>query len=237
MASSQIVSSGVTESLAGPLSGKLSEGPSVNGNKSLQVEDEQEQVKSSRHPLRYRWTLWIDVPKDNAQFKNDKNWQDSMQQLCTIGCVEDFWRLFNNVIAPGSLKPRADLYFFKENVKPDWEEPVNQDGGCWSLLVPKSSESKVLLDRWWMNMLMEVVGEQFDHGEEICGVCCHIRRGSENMKNPDRIALWTQNAHSQTKQMVIGRHMKKVLEIDHEKIGYQSHKERAGKRPRDLYSV
>eukprot|EP01026_Neomeris_dumetosa_P050031 TRINITY_DN43797_c0_g1_i3.p1 TRINITY_DN43797_c0_g1~~TRINITY_DN43797_c0_g1_i3.p1 ORF type:complete len:244 (+),score=27.42 TRINITY_DN43797_c0_g1_i3:61-792(+) len=188
------------------------------------------------HPLKHRWTLWIDVPKDNT-FKNDKNWQESMQQLCTIGSVEDFWRLFYNVTAPGSLKPRADLYFFKEYVKPDWEEPVNEEGGCWSLLIPKTAESKVLLDKWWMNMLMEVIGEQFEHGEEICGVCCHIRRGTENMKNPDRIALWTRNAYASDVQISIGMQMKRVLEMNNEKIGYQSHKERAGKRPRDLYFV
>eukprot|EP01024_Parvocaulis_polyphysoides_P069639 TRINITY_DN853_c0_g2_i1.p1 TRINITY_DN853_c0_g2~~TRINITY_DN853_c0_g2_i1.p1 ORF type:complete len:236 (-),score=44.32 TRINITY_DN853_c0_g2_i1:1633-2340(-) len=198
---------------------------------------EEEDQEGNKHPLKYRWTFWIDVPKDNSQFKNDKNWQDSMEQLCTIGTVEDFWRLFNNVITPGNLKPRADLYFFKEYIKPDWEEPINEEGGCWSLLVPKSPESKMLLDRWWMNMLMAVVGEQFDHSQEICGLCVHIRRGQDNMKNPDRVALWTRNAYAAEEQIAIGKYMKKVLEVTTDKIGYQSHKERAGKRPRDLYSV
>eukprot|EP01023_Acetabularia_acetabulum_P007975 TRINITY_DN13478_c0_g1_i2.p1 TRINITY_DN13478_c0_g1~~TRINITY_DN13478_c0_g1_i2.p1 ORF type:complete len:201 (-),score=33.05 TRINITY_DN13478_c0_g1_i2:539-1141(-) len=189
-----------------------------------------------KHQLEHHWTLWVDVQESSTQ-KNPQNWGESMQEVYTVSTVEDFWCLYHNLISPGKLKPRADMYFFKESIKPDWEEPANEQGGSWSALVPKLAESKKLLDKWWEYVLLALIGEQFDQGSEICGVCCNIRRGQDQPKNPDRLSLWTKNAHDKNLQMEIGQQFKQLLELSNEKISYQSHKERANKRTRDLYSL
>eukprot|EP01026_Neomeris_dumetosa_P032626 TRINITY_DN2593_c0_g1_i10.p2 TRINITY_DN2593_c0_g1~~TRINITY_DN2593_c0_g1_i10.p2 ORF type:complete len:197 (-),score=15.58 TRINITY_DN2593_c0_g1_i10:214-804(-) len=189
-----------------------------------------------KHQLEHQWTLWVDI-QEGYSHKNSQNWGASMQEVYTVSTVEDFWCLYHNLITPGKLKPRADMYFFKEAIKPDWEEPANEQGGSWSALVPKSADSKKMLDKWWENVLLALIGEQFEQSNEICGVCCNIRRGLEQPKNPDRISLWTKNAQDKNLQTEIGQQFKSLLEIHNEKISYQSHKERATKRTRDLYSL
>lgn len=41
-----------------------------------------------------------------------------------------------------------------------------------------------------------MIGEQFDHGDEICGAVVNVR-GKQ-----DRIAIWTKNATNETAQVI-----------------------------------
>lgn len=42
-----------------------------------------------------------------------------------------------------------------------------------------------------------MIGEQFDHGDEICGAVVNVRGRQE------KIALWTKNASNEAAQVVI----------------------------------
>lgn len=43
--------------------------------------------------------------------------------------------------------------------------------------------------------LLAMIGEQFDDGEEVCGVVLQIR------SKEDRIAIWTKTANNETAQV------------------------------------
>jgi hypothetical protein len=60
--------------------------------------------------------------------------------------------LYQNILKPGKLEAKADLYLFMEGVKPDWDEQETQAGGLWTASIPKTAPNgKQLLDEWWLD--------------------------------------------------------------------------------------
>lgn len=82
--------------------------------------------------------------------------------------------------------------------------------------------------------LLGCIGEQFDDGDEICGVVVNVRtRG-------DRICLWTRTASNEAvqvgvavmlsfrcmylhTQVNIGKQLRRMLDMEDSKIGYIAH--------------
>lgn len=63
--------------------------------------------------------------------------------------------------------------------------------------------------------VLACIGEQFDEGEEVCGVTVNIRNGK------DRLELWSKTAANEALQMSIGKQLKQMLDIpDSNKIGF-----------------
>jgi hypothetical protein len=63
--------------------------------------------------------------------------------------------------------------------------------------------------------VLACIGEQFDEGEEVCGVTVNIRNGK------DRLELWSKTAANEALQMSVGKQLKQLLDIpDSNKIGF-----------------
>ncbi|KAL1283681.1 Eukaryotic translation initiation factor [Trichinella pseudospiralis] len=119
-----------------------------------------------KHPLQHTWVLWY--------LTNDRkiNWQDRLKEVAAFNTVEDFWALYNYIQKASSLPNNSDFYYFKQGVRPMWEDPRNKNGGRWIIL-------------------MAVLGEQFSGlGAEICGVAVSVRSKGH------KVCLWTANADS-----------------------------------------
>jgi translation initiation factor 4E len=115
--------------------------------------------------------------------------------------------LYNNIIPPSRLSPGSDLHLFREGVEPKWEDPRCEHGGKWTAMVPKGN--KQLLDTMWLHGVLGCIGEQFDDGEEICGIVVNVR------PKQDRISVWTKTAANEALQ--VGGHAPrgKILRLDH----------------------
>ncbi len=59
--------------------------------------------------------------------------------------------LYNNIKTPGQLQPSATFLLFKEGIEPIWEDPVNANGGCWTVSLNKGPNAKQQIDAWWLN--------------------------------------------------------------------------------------
>jgi len=143
-----------------------------------------------------------------------QNWQSNFKRIITFATVEEFWCLFNNLVAPEALPPRSNYYLFKEGIIPEWEDPMNSLGGKWTVPLGKDSD----INTMWLFLLLAVIGGTLPFAEEICGVVISLRSGK------NRMALWTKNADEKEKCLEIGRSLKSVLEITR-KISYQVHKD------------
>jgi hypothetical protein len=64
-------------------------------------------------------------------------------------------RIFNNLIAPSTLKEGADIYLFRLNVEPKWEDHFNQAGGNFFFyLAPQGGYDQQLdADAIWLNLV------------------------------------------------------------------------------------
>uniref|UniRef100_A0A1I7Z1A7 eIF-4F 25 kDa subunit n=1 Tax=Steinernema glaseri TaxID=37863 RepID=A0A1I7Z1A7_9BILA len=167
-----------------------------------------------RHPLQRRWVLWY--------LKGDRNkdWEDCLKQVALFDTVEDFWALYNHIQTASGLNWGSDYYLFKEGIKPMWEDENNIKGGRWLVAVDKQKRSD-RLDRYWLDLLMAMIGEQFEeHGEHICGAVLNVRQKG------DKVSLWTRDALKDDVNLRIGQILKSKLDVpDTDVIRYEVHKD------------
>jgi len=178
------------------------------------------------HPLKYKWTLWYDVPD-----KTSKVWATNMKAVITVSSVEDFWRMYNNIARPTELLDRgSSIYnFFKEGITPTWEDPANTKGGRWSFQIKEKGN----LDKMWCYLLLAAVGEQLEPEDSnlVCGCVFNVKKvhGKNTREKTEviRLSLWCRNHEGNEERIKqIGIAMKKGLELeDEEKIEYNSHEE------------
>ncbi|KAK2393840.1 Eukaryotic initiation factor 4E protein [Trifolium repens] len=160
------------------------------------------------HPLENSWTFWF----DNPQVKSKKAvWGSSIRPVYTFSTVEEFWSIYNNIDHPSKLAVGADFHCFKHKIEPKWEDPICSNGGKWTMQFSKGKS-----DTSWLYTLLAMIGEQFDHGDEICGAVVNVRSRAE------KISIWTKNAANEAAQVSIGKQWKEFLDYN-ETIGFIFH--------------
>jgi len=188
---------------------------------------------SIKHPLQNSWTMWYDNPRKKT---SQDTWGNFLKQIVTFDTVEDFWRLYNNVVPASQLEHGSNYHLFKYGIEPKWEDPANDKGGQWVFTHPLKLR-KEKLDELWLYTLLACVGETFgDEEDEVCGCVISMR------KTGDRIALWTRTATKEAATRAIGAQFKRTLGLPPNVIlGYQSHADsmrRTGSAgPRHRYEV
>nr|2WMC_A Chain A, EUKARYOTIC TRANSLATION INITIATION FACTOR 4E [Pisum sativum]2WMC_B Chain B, EUKARYOTIC TRANSLATION INITIATION FACTOR 4E [Pisum sativum]2WMC_C Chain C, EUKARYOTIC TRANSLATION INITIATION FACTOR 4E [Pisum sativum]2WMC_D Chain D, EUKARYOTIC TRANSLATION INITIATION FACTOR 4E [Pisum sativum]2WMC_E Chain E, EUKARYOTIC TRANSLATION INITIATION FACTOR 4E [Pisum sativum]2WMC_F Chain F, EUKARYOTIC TRANSLATION INITIATION FACTOR 4E [Pisum sativum]2WMC_G Chain G, EUKARYOTIC TRANSLATION INITIATION F len=160
------------------------------------------------HLLENSWTFWFDTP---AAKSKQAAWGSSMRPIYTFSTVEEFWSIYNNIHHPGKLAVGADFYCFKHKIEPKWEDPICANGGKWTANYPKGKS-----DTSWLYTLLAMIGEQFDHGDEICGAVVNVRGRAE------KISIWTKNASNEAAQVSIGKQWKEFLDYN-ETMGFIFH--------------
>ena len=85
-----------------------------------------------------------------------------------------------------------------------WEDEANANGGKWVLTM---KNNPALLDRCWNWLVMALVGEELEDGDEICGAVVSLRA------KVDRIQLWTRSKDDVERLNAIGKKFVKLLDI------------------------
>jgi len=91
------------------------------------------------------WTFWYVYNMSHEERKRKRGkerWQKEykLNEIFTFATIEEFWSLFNNVVDVKELIPNTDYLLFKQGIKPEWEDPKNNDGGKWVITLPKEKE-------------------------------------------------------------------------------------------------
>ncbi|XP_072383182.1 eukaryotic translation initiation factor 4E-1A-like isoform X1 [Diabrotica undecimpunctata] len=166
---------------------------------------------SIKHPLQNAWTLWY--------YENDRTqaWEKNQKEIATFQTVEDFWSLYNHIKPSSELRQGTDYSLFKKGIRPMWEDDANKRGGRWLLSLEKKQRNNDL-DRYWLDIILCLIGEAFENSEEICGAVVNIRQKG------DKIAVWTADARNNAAVLEIGRILKERLHIPSRvTLGYQLH--------------
>ncbi|RDD46678.1 Eukaryotic translation initiation factor 4E type 2 [Trichoplax sp. H2] len=133
-----------------------------------------------------------------------------LQKLCN---VEQFWNYYSHMARPGDLTGHSDIHLFKDGIKPIWEDEANREGGKWIIRLRKG-----LASRYWENLILAMIGEQFAVGNEICGAVVSIRF------QEDILSLWNRSATEQLVTARIRDTLKRVLGLPANTIlEYKSH--------------
>lgn len=170
MASTSSLPAGPAAASAAALDAVISESNDTNGGGVDSVEaskeggDSDDQIRTVftdpvnfnvKHPLYNNWTLWFDNPSakglNSGKGGGGKDsWGEDLNKVVDFDSVEEFWGLYNNIIPPSALPPKANYYLFKEGIKPAWEDPANSDGGKWSIQLPRD-KSRAGIDQLWLH--------------------------------------------------------------------------------------
>ena len=79
------------------------------------------------------------------------------------------------------------MSIFRDGIKPEWEDPVNADGGE---LLFRGSDLE-MVDKMWYELVLSMVGEVMPQGELLVGA--RVIDKSAKGKNEYRIELWFSN--------------------------------------------
>ena len=106
------------------------------------------------------------------------------------------------MVRPNVFKVTTDYHLFKEGVQPMWEDEQNKQGGKWMVRLKKGIASRV-----WEELLLAIIGEQFDVGQEICGAVVSVRH------NEDIISVWNRSTDNKEATSKIRDQMQRILKI------------------------
>eukprot|EP00747_Dinoflagellata_sp_TGD_P142165 gnl/TRDRNA2_/TRDRNA2_176209_c5_seq18.p1 gnl/TRDRNA2_/TRDRNA2_176209_c5~~gnl/TRDRNA2_/TRDRNA2_176209_c5_seq18.p1 ORF type:complete len:318 (+),score=79.33 gnl/TRDRNA2_/TRDRNA2_176209_c5_seq18:106-954(+) len=157
---------------------------------------------SRMHRLQDSWCLWFRLPNN----KSEEIWQDVLTNVHTFSTVEKFWQLIHNIKSPSSLGA-ADLSYFKEGVKPAWEDATVKNGGRWIANVGRISDKD--FDELWLTLVCKVIGETFIPVGSQC--LCGIVVSTRQKKGTSKIAVWI-SEREETRAMAIGQAFRCLLQ-------------------------
>lgn len=147
-------------------------------------------------PLKYSWIIHYRPPTNK-----NSDYEKSMKPLCRISTAQDFWKVYRHLKRPSLLPAVSDYHFFKDGIRPVWEDEENKRGGKWIMRLKKG-----IADRYWENLLLALIGDQFmEAGEEVCGAVVSVRSGE------DVFSIWTKNDGG--RNVKIRETLKRVLDL------------------------
>ena len=100
-------------------------------------------------------------------------------------------------------RPIKAYAIFKKGIQPKWEDPSNQNG-C-DIVIKKYFPTDIL-DIYWENLVLGVIGEIIEDSETICG--CRVV-DSTRKNAPHKIELWLNT----TEPDVVNRVKAKLYDI------------------------
>jgi len=172
--------------------------------------DEEQQasaVPAKEHLLHTKWSLCYSDKEDKKLQEAQGNFSDD--HACVFECttIQEFFNGVNHIKTPTQLKYRSSptYYFFRDGIKPEWEDEANADGGMLRIIF-KQHERSEYLDIFWFEMLLAIIGEQLPHTDLITGLILQ-RRAKE-----DRLCLWLRKS-TELEQKTLATAMVKLLNM------------------------
>ncbi|TPX09639.1 uncharacterized protein E0L32_009112 [Thyridium curvatum] len=162
------------------------------------------------HSLRTPWVFWFRPPisKANGYIEYEK----TLHPIAMCGTAEEFFTVYSHLKRPSTLPLVSDYHLFRKGVRPIWEDDENKKGGKWIVRLKKG-----VADRYWEDLLLAVIGDQFgEASEEVCGAVLSVRNGE------DILSIWTRGGGGRV--LKIRETMKRILNFPTEtKLEWKSH--------------
>ena len=156
--------------------GKITSGLDIKSKASISSLASRSSSTSSEHPLKNTWIVWYRPPTSKYS-----DYEKSTIPLAYFATVEAFWTVYTHLKRPSTLPSVSDYHIFRKGIRPVWEDEENKRGGKWIVRLKKG-----VADRYWEDLLLAIVGDQFaEAGEEVCGAVLSVRSGE------DVLSVWT----------------------------------------------
>tara|TARA_B100000401_G_scaffold326512_1_gene226644 strand:+ start:14762 stop:15238 length:477 start_codon:yes stop_codon:yes gene_type:complete len=128
--------------------------------------------------LEDNWTLYI-------HYSNDTNWDESSyKKVIEFSTVEELLCVYS-LIKP-DLYNNCMFFLMRNNIKPLWEDPQNENGGAFSFKVPMQT-----VDTIWKYLCYQCIGETLFNDE--CPEKCINGVTLSPKKNFGILKIWTKD--------------------------------------------
>eukprot|EP00299_Pterocystis_sp_00344_P005720 c1745_g1_i2.p1 GENE.c1745_g1_i2~~c1745_g1_i2.p1 ORF type:complete len:191 (-),score=37.14 c1745_g1_i2:85-657(-) len=155
--------------------------------------------------LEYEWVFWFDKKAEKGA--TQEQFENALKQVGSFRTIQEFWRYFDN-FTPELLRDECNIRMFKSGIKPVWECPENIDGGKWLVPCPQDETNQSLTHDVWTELLLAVIGEQFDHCEDVCGIVLSVRtRGNT-------ISVWNHTGADEELVQAVTAQIKAIVTIN-----------------------
>ncbi|CAN0005936.1 unnamed protein product [Pylaiella littoralis] len=145
-------------------------------------------------------------------------YESGIKAVDSFQTVEHFWRIYNHILRVDQVPNATDLHLFRDGIKPTWEDPFNSRGGQLLIRLKKG-----LASRAWESLVLAIIGEQFDVGNEICGAVVSVRYSE------DVISVWNRSASNAESIEKIRESVKRLLHIpSFVQLEYRRHQDNLG---------
>lgn len=179
---------------------------------------------SQQHPLNSRWTLWYTKPKTS----NSETWADLLKPVISFSTIEEFWGIFHAIPTVSELPLKADYHLFREDIRPEWEDEHNAQGGKFSYSY--SNKRAQDINDAWLAICLALIGEVLQDDEnEVNGIVFSNRR------NMYKVALWTKSSDKKN-LLSVGEKFKLAIGTD-DLIEFFLHKDADVKTPKPLMMI
>lgn len=180
---------------------------------------------SLQHLLYTVWGLWREGGDQRPSVDTTADeWCTRLTLIVNLSSVEDFWRLFNNFDPLIDIPIGVSLNFFKQDIKPLWEDPANNGGGRWYFNLEKPrhladlDEYNSKIQETWLYILLSLIGNTIDIHNLICGAVVSIRA------RETRFMIWTRKSDV-SNIMELGKSLKQNLKHC-TRLSYRKHSDR-----------
>ncbi|KER32364.1 hypothetical protein CRM22_002422 [Opisthorchis felineus] len=161
-------------------------------------EESTEDTPYELHPLQDSWSYYVYLYKSNGL------WDECLNKVSTFSTIEQFWGVMLHTIPPSTHAYGTDVYMFRSDIQPSWEDPKNESGGRWLLNLSPTSP----VDTYWEELLILLIGcdwETDEQAEQICGAVFQPRARGHKM------AVWLSNGEDKDSILQIGTRIKERL--------------------------
>ncbi|CAM9873592.1 unnamed protein product, partial [Hapterophycus canaliculatus] len=182
--------------------------------------DEPEDPTGVRQTLiQNRYCFWY-YRKGSQKESRDPSeaYESGIKVVDSFQTVEHFWRIYNHILRADQVPNATDVHLFRDGIKPTWEDSSNSRGGQLLIRLKKG-----LASRAWESLVLAIIGEQFDVGNEICGAVVSVRYSE------DVISVWNRSASNTEGIDKIRESLKRLLQIpSFVQVEYRRHQDNLG---------
>lgn len=115
------------------------------------------------------FTLWMMNLNNQSVKKTDENYSKKLEKILNFSTGEEFLEFYLRMKKPKDMIENCEVFVFKKNVKPLWEDPMNNGGGRFFLHIKKTYADKI-----WQNLLFSFLGGEDKEVEFVNGLIMRV---------------------------------------------------------------
>ena len=124
-----------------------------------------------------------------------------MRKIGDFQCFEDFWTVLGKAERPSQIHARGGLFFFRKDVQPSPEDPLNKFGNRYTItfkVEAKDEEGNRKVETKFLHILMTVLGRNFQYCERITGVIL------QSLMTEVKVSIWSMKMEKEEQDIFEG---------------------------------